>query len=485
MNPIKFQSTGELKKWKTDEWKTQIDNDPDLEKLFKKLPENHQRVFYKTIILNPYVPVVPFYKQVQFILSRFKHKEGFYGGARGGGKSELFLMGASQFVTFPQWKVLILRLTYPQLTKPGAIMDRARKWFKAPYLLKERIAPEFNGETKTWHFPYGSQIMFGHVQHEKDVENYQGAEVHCVELDEAPQFSLHKITNIYGSSRKLKDDPLPLNIWMNGNPGGLSHEYFKEEFVDGNGLFVPSTFEDNIHLNQKEYKENLKRIAKNDPILYRQWRHGDWDAVPEGLMFKREWFTNNTYDRIQEKIVKRVRFWDMAATLEENPTKKGGADWTAGVLLLEGEKGKAYMEDLQMFRLDPDETEERILSQAGIDGRKVILRVEQEGGAQAKAYVHNTLARKLPGYDFEGRSSRVSKIDRAKTMLSFIKTGNLKMKEDSSWNTQFLNLICSFPTKGVHDDPVDALSGAFMTLFNIENTEPEEPDWERFIKLNR
>lgn len=479
-----FQSTVELKKWKVEEWKTQFDDDNDLQNLFKGLKSYQRRIFYKTIVLNPYIPIVPFYKQVAFLTSQHQHREGFYGGARGGGKTELFLTGASQYASFPQWKALILRLTFPQLNKPGAILKRAEKWYTKPYLINEKLQPKADGKNHIYTFPSGSEVAFGHVQHDIDVENYQGAEVHRVLLEEAGQFSIRKITDLYGSVRKLEDDVLPVNVWMNGNPGGLSHDYLKEEFVEGTGLFIDSKLTDNTKLDQEEYKANLKRIAKNDPIRYRQWRYGDWGAVLEGAMFKREWFSKSTYSSIPERVIKRVRFWDMAATLEEDPNKQGGADWSVGALLGLGESGKAYLEDMLRFRKDPDLTEELILSTADTDSRKIILRVEQEGGAQAKTYVHNTLARQLPGYDFEGKSSRKNKIERAKAMLSFIKTGNLKIKEDITWNTAFLNEICSFPTKGVHDDQVDALSGAFAVLFDLDdNSRVDNTDYNYLNQL--
>ena len=64
---------------------------------------------------------------------------------------------------------------------------------------------------------------------------------------------------------------------------------------------------------------------------------------------------------------------------------------------------------------------------------------------------------------------------RAQAMLKFIKHGNMKMREDPSWNTTFLNQITSFPTKGIHDDIMDALSGAFAELFMTEEEEEITP----------
>lgn len=479
-----FNSIDELLDWKIDVWEKQLETDTRIQALWNVLSQDDIDNFYDTIILNPYIPVVPYFSQLLLLFSKGSV---LFGGARGGGKSEACLVGALQYVEFPEYKAGIFRLTFADLSVPGAIMDRALSWlYENPLLEKEGIAPHWDSKKSTFTFPSGAKIMFGHVQHEKDAKKYQGSEFHHLIFDEAVQFSVNKITRIKGSNRKNFTSFIPLRIWYTGNPGGLSHDYFKENFIDTKSHFIDSKYTDNPYLDQEKYEQTFKDIEDSDPILYRQWKYGDWEAVPEGLMFKRPWFADNTYDRIPERIVKRVRFWDMAATYEENPNKQGGADWTVGVLLLLGESGKAYLDDVQFFREDPDETEKRILDQAEIDGRDVILRVEQEGGSQAKIYVQTALARMLPGYDFEGRTSQRNKIDRAKSMLSFIKSNNLKIREDSSWNNFFLNLICSFPTKGIHDDPVDALSGAFMTLFDLEDSNLDyDIDYDYINQLNQ
>jgi len=481
-----FESIDELLDWKIDVWEKQLEVDTRVQALWNVLSDDEIENFYDTIILNPYIPVVPYLSQLLLLFSRGSV---LFGGARGGGKSEACLIGALQYVDFPEYKAGIFRLTYPDLSMPGAIMDRALTWLKDnPLLEKEGIAPKWDSKTKTFTFPSGAKVMFGHVQHETDVGKYQGPEFHLLIIDEAVQFSVNKITKLKGSNRKTFDSHIPLRIWYTGNPGGLSHDFFKVNFIDNFTNFIDSKYTDNPYLNQEAYESIFEDIEESDPILYRQWKYGDWEAVPEGLMFKRPWFTKRTYDGLPpERIIKRVRFWDMAATYEEDPNKQGGADWTVGVLLLLGESGKAYIDDVQFFREDPAETERLILEQAEEDTREVILRVEQEGGSQAKMYVHNTLARMLPGYDFEGRSSRKDKIDRAKSMVSFIKSGNMEMKENPIWNTFFLNLVCSFPTKGIHDDPVDATSGAYMTLFDLTDKDiviKEHIDYDAFNKLN-
>ena len=65
--------------WKTEVWETQWNIDHRLRKLFQPLSRDIKDNFYDSIILNPYIPHVPFYQQCDYILS--PEDEVLYGGA--------------------------------------------------------------------------------------------------------------------------------------------------------------------------------------------------------------------------------------------------------------------------------------------------------------------------------------------------------------------------------------------------------------------
>jgi len=70
----------------------------------------------------------------------------------------------------------------------------------------------------------------------------------------------------------------------------------------------------------------------------------------------------------------------------------------------------------------------------------------------------------LIGYDVEGIPSTGSKELRANTFASQCKIGNIGLVR-AWWNNGYLNFLCAFPDEAVHDDPVDASSGAFNCLY--------------------
>lgn len=485
-----FKTIDELTDWKITVWEKQYQLDDRIQCLWQALSRDERDNFYESVILNPYIPTVPFFQQILLLVTRV---DTLYGGARGGGKSEASLMTAAQYTDFPQWKVGIFRLTYPDLSAPGAIMDRALDWWdpdRNPLLQKAGIAPHFDKSEKVFTFPSGAKVKFAQVQHDSEAEKYQGSEFHLVIIDEAVLFTEHKITRLSGSVRKQIDDPLPVRCIYTGNPGGVSHDYFNTFFIEGIGFFIDSKYLDNIYLNHVEYEKIFEKIKDSDPILYRQWKFGDWTAIPQGKLFKRKWFIDRLFTHIKEKIIKWLRFWDLAATKEEDPTKTGGPDWTAGGLFALGESGKAYLMDVIHVREDEDIVEELIIDTAHEDGRHVIIRIEQEGGASGK-HVIGRFSRDLPGFDCDGQPvQRKAKIDRARAWVSFIKHGGLKIKDGGvtkdgiRWITSFLNEITAYPTKGVHDDQVDIVSGGLTALFGLDGMTGFEPDWEMFEEFN-
>lgn len=101
----------------------------------------------------------------------------FYGGAAGGAKSSALLMAALEFVDVKGYAAVLLRRTYADLSKPGALMDRAHQWLRG-------TSAKWNEQKKQWTFPSGATLTFGYLENENDKYQYQGAEYQfCVARD--------------------------------------------------------------------------------------------------------------------------------------------------------------------------------------------------------------------------------------------------------------------------------------------------------------
>ena len=109
----------------------------------------------------------------------------FYGGAAGGGKSDLILgLAITQHV-----KSIIFRREYPQLKD---IVDRSIE------IIGDR--KRFNAQSNMWRLP-DRTIEFGAVQHEPDVSKYQGRPHDLKAFDELPNFTEFQYRFLIGWNR--------------------------------------------------------------------------------------------------------------------------------------------------------------------------------------------------------------------------------------------------------------------------------------------
>jgi phage terminase large subunit len=60
---------------------------------------------------------------------------------------------------------------------------------------------KFKGDTKSFDFPWGSRIIFGYCDHEKDILNYQGKAYDCIFVEEATQFTPFMLQSLTESLR--------------------------------------------------------------------------------------------------------------------------------------------------------------------------------------------------------------------------------------------------------------------------------------------
>jgi predicted phage terminase large subunit-like protein len=183
-------------------------------------------------------------------------------------------------------------------------------------------------------------------------------------------------------------------------------------------------------------------------------------------MFKRStWHTISLEE--MPKIRRWIRFWDCAATdAEQAERQQTDPDWTVGLLLGQDYQDRVYVVDVIRERLDPGGVEELVRQTAADDGRGVSVRMEQEGGSSGKAVIA-TFARRLRGYDFEGVPPSGDKEVRAKPVSAAAKRGEVFLVDTDrypEWYGPFMRELEAFPAKGVHDDQVDGLSGAYNSL---------------------
>ncbi len=366
--------------------------------------------------------------------------------------SDALLMSALMFVIYPQYRALMIRKTYADLSLPDSLMDRANQW------LRETDA-EWVDKTKTWEFPNGSSLTFAYLQSSQDKFRYSGSAFHFVAFDELTQFKEEDYRFLFSRVRKATADPIPLRMRCATNPGNIGHDWVKERFLEGGepeALFIKSLLTDNPFLDQESYR---KALSKLDPVTRQQLENGDWDIGLEGEMFKRHWFP--IVPGVDARYTKhRVRFWDLASTAPGDATKD--PDFCASCLMGMAAIDDYCISDITNVRYNESETEAFIASVVHSDGPGVIQVFEREGGSDGKLLHEAWKKTILKGVISEFIPSRHSKIIRAKLPSAAAERGEIKLLE-AEWNKMLLDQLTKFPNV-LHDDITDCVSGSFTYL---------------------
>lgn len=211
-------------------------------------------------------------------------KEIMWGGAKGGGKSAVIGPKAMQHVSeHPEHaRILILREDYPQLAD---LMDKMEPQCRA-------MGGVWNEAKKTWTFPEGAKLRFGHLS--KGVKPYWGQEYTLIIVDEVTRCIATQKDYIMLRSSLRNGHGIKGQIIILTNPGGPGHIWVKKRFKDGalpnviqrdkkgrERVFIPANLRDNPHLPE-EYKDELLDLPEAEA---RAFVEGDWDAF-DGEVFR-------------------------------------------------------------------------------------------------------------------------------------------------------------------------------------------------------
>lgn len=422
------------------------------------LPKEKKEILTRALTprLNKYIPHKPTPKQRAFLL--VNDLDAFFGGAAGGGKSDALLMAALQYVDQPNYSALLVRDTFTNLTMPGALIERAEEW------LAETDAVWY-GDRKTWVFPpYGSTLTFGYMDSSLDHLKYKSAEFQFVGVDEAGDLRWKQIRYLFSRLRRLKGSNIPIRFRLASNPGGISHDELKRNYIDartrGKRIFIPSKLRDNPYLDREEYEKSLNEL---DLIERARLLDGDWDISETGEVFQRDWFKVIDQLPAGDEVVSRVRFWDLAATEVVKKNKiTNDPCFTVGVKIAVTKSKKYIVESVVRFRENPSMVEKLIRQTADMDGKSVPICMEHEPGSGGKNTIDHYRRNILPDFIFSGEKPEGSKIERAKPFASQAAYGNVYLL-NGVWVEEYLAEVHSFPN-GKFKDQVDASSAAFMKL---------------------
>lgn len=118
----------------------------------------------------------------------------FIGGAAGAGKTWCLLADPMRYIHNEKFGAVIFRNTYPEIVMEGALWDESKDLYQ-----KFNAVP--NEGKLRWKFPSGAQISFKHLAHDRELSNYQGSQMPCIEFDEVTHFTKRMFTYMFTRNR--------------------------------------------------------------------------------------------------------------------------------------------------------------------------------------------------------------------------------------------------------------------------------------------
>lgn len=214
--------------------------------------------------------------------------------------------------------------------------------------------------------------------------------------------------------------------------------------------------------------ELVEAVKTHDPHIFRAMFQGV-PTLPEGNVFKREWFKTITEE---PQNVRWVRYWDLAAS-----TKSAG-DYTVGAKVAQLPTGSLCIADIVRIKAEWPEASELIVRTAEMDGKSVFVGIESVGMQLAliQSIAREQVFKQTPlipcPVDRDKLSAAYAWARVAKWYGVFLVKGNYI-------GTLMDELMAFSGMSGGHDDQVDAISGAYSLLVR-EALVPHKVDSEPY-----
>ncbi|RTL52905.1 MAG: terminase [Bradyrhizobiaceae bacterium] len=213
--------------------------------------------------------------------------EVFFGGARGGGKTDGVLGDFLEHADAYGEHAIGLMIRR-QRTELIETIERSKAIY-AP------LGWKFHEQDKMWRAPDGARLRFAYLERDADAEAYQGHSYTRVYVEEIGNFpSDRPILKLLATLRSGAG--VPVGFRATGNPGGPGHQWVRARYIDPapagysiikdqlSGLervYIPSRVGDNKYLGG-DYVAQLR--ASGSVELVKAWLDGDWSVI-EGAFF--------------------------------------------------------------------------------------------------------------------------------------------------------------------------------------------------------
>jgi predicted phage terminase large subunit-like protein len=425
-----------------------------------------------------------------------------YGGAAGGGKTWALLIEPLRHIENPGFGAVFFRRTTVQVRNEGGLWDESHK-------LYAEIGGVPRKSALAWRFPSGASVSFRHLEYDKSVYGWQGAQIPLICFDELTHFSERQFWYLVSRNRSTcgvrpyvratcnpdADSwvasfvawwidpatglPIPERAgvlrWFVRIGDALVWADRREDlanYLDPVGArpippksltFVPAKLTDNAALMAADpgYLANLmaQPTVERERLLL-----GNWKVRPAaGLYFQRGWCKLVDAAPVELDV---VRGWDLAATPK---TERNDPDWTCGTKIGRDRRtGRFIVLHHVRTRDTPARVQALIKNTAGQDGPSVEISLPQDPGQAGKAQVA-ALTLALEGFVARGTPETGDKLTRFGPFSAQAQAGNVDVLR-GLWNEDWFTALEGFP-EASHDDDADATSRAFNAFLHRLNSQ--------------
>lgn len=225
----------------------------------------------------------------------------FYGGQRGGGKTDYLLGDFAQHAGLygKHAHGILFRRTYDELDE---VIKRSRQIYGV-------LGWTYHEQKRTWTSPEGATLKMRYLDRDADATHYQGHSYTWMGFDEVGVWpSPAPLDELWACLRSAAGVPCVRRL--TGNPGGVGHHWLKSRYITPalpftphrwqpqpdlapdlwiTSVFIPAKLEDNLLLmrNDPGYEGRIAAATRGNTALWQAWRYGNWDVIA-GAAFE-EW----------------------------------------------------------------------------------------------------------------------------------------------------------------------------------------------------
>lgn len=330
-----------------------------------------------------------------------------YGGAAGGGKTFALLLEPTRHIANAEFGAVIFRRESPQITNEGGLWDTSQKIY--PLLRAQSIMQPLQ-----WRFQSGATVTMTHLQHEKDIFNWQGSQIPLAMFDELTHFTRKQFFYMLSRNRSTcgvrpyiratcNPDPdswvAELIAWWIGDDGfpipersgvlrwfvnindSLRWADTAEELI---GLYGPesrpksltfiasSVYDNKILLSEDpDYLANLQAQSMEEQM---RLLHGNWKYRSEGGLVKREHILHLRDGQEPPDMVRVVVSVDPSVTATD-------ASSECGITVVgKGVDGRGYVLDDLSGVLTPEQWANRVVNAYEYYGADAVVAEVNNGG---------------------------------------------------------------------------------------------------------